>query len=190
MGMLASSALGHPLKCQGTSCKPATTGRNVSRQSSVDQRVLIDLLCAEMTETARAERLGIARSSYYKQLDKLTREGVLVNRDTVLPGMRLSGSHPRSRHSGTHHAPVLHIWWEDGPDKWSVQGALLDDWDRRPFKSLEFGDTAVVIRWSTPSHQKPPSLFGPGRDGRLRILKIIYRRLGGRCRKPRLNLLP
>jgi hypothetical protein len=123
------------------------------RQSPVDQRNLIDLLCTEMTETARAEKLGIARSSYYKQLDKLTREGVLVNRGTVLPCMRLSGSHPRSRHSGTHHAPVLHIWWEDSADKWSVQGALLDDWDRRPFKSLEFGDTAVAIRWLADSHQ-------------------------------------
>lgn len=117
-------------------------------QPQVDQRDVIELLCTDLSETARAERLGIARSSYYKWLKKLTDDGVIINRGTVWPAMTFTGAHPRSRYSGTHHAPVQHIWWSDDFGDWAVQGALLDLWDPHSFRSNP-NDTVVAIRWQT-----------------------------------------
>lgn len=113
----------------------------MARQPSVDQQLLLDLLCADMTETQRARKLGIARSSYYSHLDRLVREGVLKNRGALAEGMTYTGAHPRSRYSATHHAPVMHVHWPMGLGKFSVQGALLDPWDEGT-KS----DIVVVVR--------------------------------------------
>lgn len=119
----------------------------MARQSLVDQQVLIDLLCTDMTETERAKKLEIARSSYYAQLDKLVQAGIIRNQGTLSDGMICEGAHPRSKHSSTHHAPVMHVRWEDYEGLWGVQGALLDSWDKQSFKGLTNSDTAVVIRW-------------------------------------------
>jgi hypothetical protein len=119
----------------------------VARQSSVDQQALINLLCTDMTETERAKKLEIARSSYYAQLDKLVQAGILRNQGTLFEGMTCVGSHPRSKHSSTHHAPVLHVQWEDNEGLWGVQGALLDSWEKQAFKGVTNSDVVVVIRW-------------------------------------------
>jgi hypothetical protein len=119
----------------------------VARQSPVDQRVLIDLLCTDMTESERAKKLEIARSSYYAQLDKLAQAGIIRTQGTLPAGMTCEGAHPRSKHSSTHHAPVMHVRWEDEEGLWGVQGALLDSWDKQLFKGPTNSDIAVVIRW-------------------------------------------
>jgi hypothetical protein len=100
-----------------------------------------------MTETERAKKLEIARSSYYAQLDKLVQAGILRNQSTLFEGMTCEGAHPRSKHSSTHHAPVMHVRWEDNEGVWGVQGALLDSWDRQAFKGPTNSDIVVVIRW-------------------------------------------
>ncbi len=112
----------------------------------VDPRAVVELLCEEMTEVARAEKLGIARSSYYKWITKLTEAEVIISQGQLLPGMAISAAHPRSSRSGTHHAPVIHVWWADEDNQWDVQGALLDAWDISSSKSP---DTVIAIRWVT-----------------------------------------
>lgn len=109
--------------------------------TGIDDRVLVDLLCSPMTETARAETLGITRPSYYRRLDRLARLGVIRNRGYLAPEMKLRGAHPRSRYSGTHHAPVQHISWEDQTGQWEVQGQLLDKW-----RGEDTHNTTIAIR--------------------------------------------
>lgn len=111
----------------------------------VDDRQLIEVLCSPMTETARAEALGLTRPSYYRLLDRLNREGILRRRGDLDADMSLRGAHPRTRHSGTHHAPVLRITWSDDTGQWEVQGALLDKWQDETHNNV-----AVVIRYHNP----------------------------------------
>jgi hypothetical protein len=113
------------------------------RQPSVDQRRLVELLCLDMSETERAKQLGVARSSYYDALDRLVQDGLLKNRGVLAEGMTCMGAHPRSKYTPTRHAPVMHVSWPAGLGRWSVQGALLDKWDKES-KS----DTVVTVRWS------------------------------------------
>lgn len=122
----------------------------------VDPRAVVELLCEEMTEVARAEKLGIARSSYYKWITKLTQSGIIVDKGKLRSGMSVAAAHPRSSRSGAHHAPVMHVWWGD----WDVQGALLDGWNMAPSGAP---DTAVVIRWKSPegNHLKSAFVVGP-----------------------------
>lgn len=112
------------------------------RQSSVDQRRLIELLCVDMSETERAKQLGVARSSYYDALDRLVQDGLLKNRAVLSEGMTYTAAHPRAKHT-PHHAPVMHVSWPAGLGRWSVQGALLDKW----FKESR-SDIVVVVQWS------------------------------------------
>lgn len=115
----------------------------MARQPAVDQRQLLELLCTDMTETERAKKLGVARSSYYAALDRLVRDGFLKNRNVLAEGMMCTGAHPQSKYSHTRHAPVMHVSWPAGLGQWSVQGALLDPWGKET-KS----DIAVVVRWA------------------------------------------
>lgn len=110
---------------------------------TTDRQMLIKLLCRPMTETARAEALGVARSVYYDALDRLAREGVLRKRGTLNPGMTFNGAHPRSKYSGGHHAPVQHVRWTDRYGRWAVQGAWLDEWEEGAGN-----DISVTIRWT------------------------------------------
>lgn len=110
---------------------------------SVDPRQLVELLCVDMSETERAKQLGVARSSYYGALERLIRDGILKSRTMLAGGMTCTGAHPRSKNSPTRHAPVLHVSWLAGLGRWSVQGALLDAWDKES-KS----EAVVIIRWA------------------------------------------
>lgn len=96
---------------------------------TTDRQMLIKLLCQPMTETARADALGITRSTYYAALDRLVRDGVLRKPGSLNPGMAFNGAHPRSKYSGSHHAPVQHVRWADESGRWAVQGAWLDEWE-------------------------------------------------------------
>lgn len=116
----------------------------MARQPSVDQRQLLELLCVDMTETERAKKLGIARSSYYAALDRLARDGLLKTRTTLAEGMTCTGAHPQSKYSHSRHAPVMHVSWPAGLGRWSVQGALLDKWDSEPTKDY----VSVAVRWA------------------------------------------
>jgi hypothetical protein len=58
--------------------------------------------------------------------------------------MKLKGSHPRSRYSGTHHAPVQHIRWIDSHGKWAAQGSLLDKWEGE-----DTNNASITIRWQS-----------------------------------------
>ena len=58
--------------------------------------------------------------------------------------MKLKGSHPRSRFSGTHHAPVLHIRWADTQGQWALQGSLLDKWEGE-----DTNNSNITIRWQS-----------------------------------------
>lgn len=116
------------------------------RPAEIDQAKLIALLCTPMPESTRAEQLGVARSSYYAALDRLARDGILRARGALMAGMTFNGAHPRSKHSGTHHAPVLHVRWVDGAGRWEVQGSLLDEWDDETGN-----DTSVTVRWRCPN---------------------------------------
>lgn len=113
------------------------------RQPSVDPRHLVELLCTDMSETERARQLGIARSSYYDALDRLARDGILWGRTALAKGMTITGAHPTSARSHARHTPVLHVSWPAGLGRWSVQGALLDAWDKES-KS----EAAVIVRWA------------------------------------------
>lgn len=115
------------------------------KAATIDQRRLIELLCEPMTESARAETLGVARSAYYTALDRLTRSGVLRQEGSLNPGMTFNGAHPRSKHSGRHHAPVQHIRWANEHGRWEVQGAWLDEWE-----GTTGNDISITIRWSCP----------------------------------------
>jgi hypothetical protein len=112
--------------------------------SAAEDQALVKLLCTPMTETARANALGITRPSYYRRLDRLARIGVLRPRGELESGMSLRGAHPRSRHSGTHHAPVQHISWADEIGRWEVQGQLLGRW-----QDETTNNTTITIRWHT-----------------------------------------
>lgn len=113
--------------------------------SVIDDRALAVLLCTPMTETARAEKLGITRPSYYRLLDRLNRDGILRRRGHLALDMVLRGSHPRSRFSGTHHAPVQHILWTDSTGRWEVQGQLLDKW-----AGENVNNTTITVRYYNP----------------------------------------
>jgi hypothetical protein len=145
----------------------------VPRQQVID-RELLELLCLPMTETERARRLGVTRAAYYRHLDRLGRQEVIRPRGFLEPGMTLKAAHPRSRHSGTHHAPVQHISWDDVGGLWEAQGQLLDRWTgedtnnvsitvRRPHGDALFTTARFEVvktnRWSTAdtSLALPPS---------------------------------
>jgi len=121
----------------------------VARPPKVDQARLIELLCTPMPESARAEQLGVARSMYYNALDRLHRDGILHAHGTLLAGMTCNGAHPRSKRSGTHHAPVLHVRWVDDAGRWEVQGSVLDEWEGETGN-----DISVTIRWRCPDTHK------------------------------------
>lgn len=109
---------------------------------AINDRELIGVICAPMTETARAEKLGLPRPTYYRHLCRLARTGVIRPRGHLEPGMKLRGSHPRSRYSGTHHAPVQYISWDDSHGRWETQGQLLDKW-----RGDTVHNTSITIRW-------------------------------------------
>lgn len=111
-----------------------------------ERQEVINLLCVEMTESERARRLGITRPSYYGWLHRLVADGVLVCRGIVPPDMKFRASHPMSSRSSGHHAPVLHVRWVEGDDRWSVQGVLLDSLEEKPTR---YGDLNIVIRRQT-----------------------------------------
>lgn len=117
------------------------------RQSSVDRQLLIELLCTDMTETERARKLGIARSSYYTQLDKLVQEGVLINRGQLPDDMTCEGSNPRYRFADNHYASVVCVRWTDESGVWGVQGALLDEWETRWARTSSLNDIAIAMMW-------------------------------------------
>ena len=116
---------------------------------TTNRQMLIKLLCQPMTETARAGALGVARSVYYDALDRLTREGVLRKHGSLNPGMTFNGAHPRSKYSGSHHAPVQHVRWTDQYGRWAVQGAWLDEWEEGAGS-----DISVTVRWTGPDELK------------------------------------
>jgi hypothetical protein len=106
----------------------------------VDRRALLELLCVDMTETARAQKLGVARSTYYEQLARLRDENILLPKDHLAEGM-----HCRGRLT----------YWEG----WSAEGFMLSGCDDAVLV-LRKGDyrtsfiTNVPQRWSTKNTEK------------------------------------
>jgi hypothetical protein len=90
----------------------------------VGRRALLELLCVDMTETARAQKLGVARSTYYEQLNRLRDEGILLPKGYLAEGMRRRGR--------------LTCW-----EGWALQSVVLEVWEKSAPAEI-----SITIRWT------------------------------------------
>jgi hypothetical protein len=94
------------------------------------------------------EQMGISKSFTYDIKNALIKDGVIYSgENSQLPApFTTRMAHPQQSTRRPSHAPVRHAWWDDGPDHWAVQGALLDRWDLRSWPEALPDEMAIVVR--------------------------------------------
>lgn len=132
-----------------------TNAETARSNMSARKTEFIELLRSnpDMAMVEIQEQMGVSKSFSYDIKRALIKDGAIYpGENPHLPEPFTTRiAHPQQSTRRPSHAPVRHAWWDDGPNHWAVQGALLDRWDLRSWPEALPDEVVIVVRWDDPT---------------------------------------